>query len=215
MRLGKSAIMITSMKDLQLSETGKAIVIVAHPDDETIWMGGAILRYPKLDWTILSICRASDEDRAPKFKKVCAFFGANPIITDLDDDDNLSLAEMVPLIEKIVIKASKGSRFDYLFTHGPNGEYGHRIHRGTHQAVGNLLSGNRLKTSRAFCFSYKRKSSRPNAGVSLKSGTEFSLSLTKNEFERKLGVMSGIYGFAPDGIDVSYCLRKEGFTILK
>ena len=38
----------------------EALVIVAHPDDETIWMGGTILKNKNWKWTILSLCRASD-----------------------------------------------------------------------------------------------------------------------------------------------------------
>lgn len=36
----------------------KAAIIVAHPDDETIWSGGLILKKPEWQWTVLSPCRA-------------------------------------------------------------------------------------------------------------------------------------------------------------
>jgi hypothetical protein len=36
----------------------KAAIIVAHPDDETIWSGGLILKKPEWQWTVLSLCRA-------------------------------------------------------------------------------------------------------------------------------------------------------------
>ena len=40
-----------------------AVVIVAHPDDETLWAGGTILMHPETHWTILTLCRTSDPDR--------------------------------------------------------------------------------------------------------------------------------------------------------
>jgi LmbE family N-acetylglucosaminyl deacetylase len=31
-------------------------VIVAHPDDETLWAGGTILEHPSNDWFIVCLC---------------------------------------------------------------------------------------------------------------------------------------------------------------
>ena len=38
-------------------------VIVAHPDDETLWAGGTILSHPSWQWFIVCLCRGSDKDR--------------------------------------------------------------------------------------------------------------------------------------------------------
>ena len=54
-------------------KNANALIIVAHPDDETIWSGSVILRYPKINLTIFSLCRRHDKDRYPKFLKVCKY----------------------------------------------------------------------------------------------------------------------------------------------
>ena len=54
----------------------KCAVITAHPDDETLWAGGTILLHPDASWTIITICRKSDSDRAPKFFKALQKYDA-------------------------------------------------------------------------------------------------------------------------------------------
>ena len=37
----------------------KAAVIVAHPDDETLWAGGTIMMGRDYNWQIISLCRGA------------------------------------------------------------------------------------------------------------------------------------------------------------
>ncbi len=57
------------------SEPAVAIV-VAHPDDETLWSGGAILLHPEWRCSIFSLCRGDDRDRAPRFARAVRALGA-------------------------------------------------------------------------------------------------------------------------------------------
>src|SRR5436190_16883849 len=73
--------------------TAKSVaVIVAHPDDETLWLGGTILSHPSWHWFILSLCRGSDQDRCPRFFQALKALGAEGKMNDLDDGP-----EQIPL----------------------------------------------------------------------------------------------------------------------
>ncbi len=191
----------------------RALIIVAHPDDETIWMGGFILKHPGLHWTIISLCRASDKDREPKFHRVCRFYKAEAIMEDLEDEGKLSIKQTLSIIEKLVEKNIGQHKFNYLFTHGANGEYGHPRHIGVHRAVKGLLEKKIIQAEIIYYFNYKKISSRAFSPLVAKKDSDLLIKLTKKEFFQKRSIVAKMYGYDPAGIDVGYCTNPEAFKI--
>lgn len=199
---------------LQLFDNIKTgAVIVAHPDDETLWCGGVILAHPQIDWTILTLCRKSDPDRAPKFFKVAAKYNAAGIMADLDDGP-----EQSPLagaeIQRTILDNLPKRNFDLILTHSPKGEYTrHLRHEETSEAVLSLWKTDRLKAENLLMFAYEdgggKYSPKPvkNADV--------AMTLAKNVLKTKREIIINIYGFSPDSFEAKAVSNTEAFWRIK
>ena len=133
----------------------RAAVVVAHPDDETLWCGGYILTHPEFLWRIVTLCRAVDPDRAPKFRRVVQRLGAEGEMADLDDgpDQSPLAAEQV---QATTARLLAGASYNLILTHGPKGEYTrHRRHSECCQAVVELWRSGAVNTRRLWLFAYE------------------------------------------------------------
>ncbi|MBU2577024.1 MAG: PIG-L family deacetylase [Nanoarchaeota archaeon] len=186
----------------------KVLVIVAHPDDETIWMGGTILEnISKWDLTIISLCRKNDKDRAPKFKKVCKLFNARSFISDLDDSEEgdykkISEQEIIERIQKFADK-----EYDLIFTHGENGEYGHIRHIEVHNTVEKMIKNEMLTCKQIFFFAYVRD----GAYCAIDSNANKFINLDNFETIGKKRIIRKIYGFKKKSFEFGSANKQESF----
>ena len=194
-----------------------ALVIVAHPDDETIWMGGTIARNRGWNWTIISLCRASDQDRKPKFERVCRIYGARGIILDLNDENLLPIGEK-KIIETIERSLPK-KEYAFVFTHGENGEYGHIRHLETHGAVKKMLKEKDLKAGKVYYFDYEKGKNVPYPELVPPKPIESAdlvIKLSEKELELKRQIVRDVYGYPNEkGFELMSCNKIESFKIGK
>jgi len=193
-----------------------ALVIVAHPDDETIWMGGTILQSPKINWTIISLCRKDDSDRAPKFERVCRVLNAKAIISDLDDEllKPLPLEQVAQKIKSLLPKTN----YDFIYTHGQNGEYGHIRHKEVHKAVKQLIQSKQLNSKKLFFFAYSPTNESPPSNAELKLAkpdkhASERVHVRGDNFKKKKTLVRETYGFGGDSFEVVSCTNVETFNL--
>jgi LmbE family N-acetylglucosaminyl deacetylase len=188
-------------------------VLVAHPDDETLWAGGTLLAHR--DWApwVTTLCRASDADRSPKFFRALAGLSALGGMADLNDDP-----EQTPLsdeqVERALLDTLPSRRFDKILTHSPNGEYTqHLRHEEVARAVLRLWIAGEISAGELWLFAYEDGAGHhlPTAIASADVTVELSLEL----WQRKLSLVTDVYGFAHDSWEARVTPRREAFFRVK
>jgi LmbE family N-acetylglucosaminyl deacetylase len=188
-------------------------VIVAHPDDETLWSGGAILSHPQINWTILTLCRKSDPDRAPKFFKVANILGAKGLMADLDDGPDQKPLKQSD-IQQAILNTLPQKSFDIILTHSPKGEYTrHLRHEEISQAVFSLWSQDKLNAKRLLLFAYEDDGRKyPPQPI---EKADIIIKPVKNVLQRKKDIIINSYGFSPDSFEAKAVSKTEAFWLIE
>ena len=187
----------------------RAAVVVAHPDDETLWCGGYILSHPELLWRLVTLCRAADSDRAPRFRRVLQRFGAQGEMADLDDGPDQAPLP-VEQVQETVARLMAGTSYDLILTHGPSGEYTqHRRHAECCQTVVELWRSGIIDTSRLWLFAYEDGDRAYLPRV--RADADRREVLRDEVWIEKRRLITDLYGFGPESWEAQTTPREEGF----
>lgn len=126
-----------------------ALILHAHPDDETIFAGGLMLAYPMWQWHLICLTMQPDTQRAQEYAAAAAAFknkGVNIVnhtaLHKRDTGQVLSNSEYADWLASVDELANKGLKPDITFTHNAMGEYGHPHHMAVnkiaHKTFGNV-----------------------------------------------------------------------------
>ena len=184
-------------------------VIVAHPDDETLWAGGLILMRPAWQYDIYTLCRASDPERAVRFQVALARLNASGGMADLDDGPDQSPLS-IDAIQQTVLDHLDGRSYDAVITHSPLGEYTrHRRHEEAWQAIWPLWRGKQIRSKSLWAFAYGDAQGRRKPSVD--ADAHLLLPLDVSVWTEKYRILTEVYGFAATSWEARVTPRIEGF----
>ncbi|MCX6236275.1 MAG: PIG-L family deacetylase [Bacteroidia bacterium] len=185
------------------------VLIVAHPDDETLWAGGALLSHPSWKWFIVCLSRKNDAERATKFYKALKVLKSEGIMGDLDDGP-----DQKPLNEKdtehAILDLLPQQHFDLIISHNPAGEYTrHLRHEEIGKTVIKLWHTGKILANELWVFAYEdgNKKYFPQA---VKNATSCQM-LSKQIWMRKYCIITETYGFEKNSWEAETTPRSEAF----
>jgi len=189
----------------------RALVVVAHPDDETLWAGGEILSHPEWSWIVVSLCRGDDSERAVRFYDALNILNATGVMGSLDDSP-----ELKPLddetVQKVILDLLPPTKFNIIISHSPEGEYTrHLRHEETGRAVISLWHAGKIFTDELRVFAYEDRNNKlypePIAGTQLYN------TLTERIWLMKYKLITETYGFAENSWEAKTTPKAESFRL--
>lgn len=202
--------MNTSMEqNIELGAIRRVAVVVAHPDDETLWAGGLLLSHPEWLPFVVTLCRGSDPERAPKFLSALGRFNAQGVMGDLDDSPDQAPLPAT-LVRDTILSLLPECNFDLLITHAPHGEYTrHRRHEEVSRAVRVLWKRGDLRAGQLWQFAYDDRGATGSPRPS--ENADFRFPLSDALWDRKSAIITEVYGFGTDSWEARAVTRGEAF----
>lgn len=121
-------------------------VVVAHPDDESLWCGGTLARLTDGGGEVVIVCltNGGNAARAAEFNAACRQLRARGVILDFPDGGHASLPRLDAALDRAAVDHCSGGILCVL-THSPHGEErGHFQHRQSHRLVQSWARGRGL-----------------------------------------------------------------------
>lgn len=110
------------------------VMIVAHPDDETLWGGAHV---SEGGWLVVCLSNKTTHHggRAVEFHEAMGALGAEGIILEYPDKESWDGERTREDLAKDVEAVLACKNWKLVVTHNPDGEYGHQHHMAASQVV--------------------------------------------------------------------------------
>jgi LmbE family N-acetylglucosaminyl deacetylase len=131
-----------------MTESYNGLIVIAHPDDESLFAGGILFRTQHtVCWHVICMTNESDTRRADEFRRVIIklsgrmCLGITGEMFDVPDGYASETTEDDPRMKRFLATVNKKlETSDVLISHGKTGEYGHDDHKAVYQLCRKMVA---------------------------------------------------------------------------
>lgn len=174
----KKGLITFSMLDLYKAKQYNNLMIVAHPDDETLWGGANIF---KERYFIVCLTNSNNYRRANDFNKILKFTNNSGFILNYPDFQDNRIDDWSEVGIGLFKDLSTLLNYKYwekIVTHGPEGTTGHPHHKKISEYVTNITKKNNIYNNLFYFGKFYKKNNIP---VNLKRISDEELEYKKKE----------------------------------
>lgn len=117
-----------------MSKQKYSLLVVAHPDDESIFFSGLLMNVRSRRWKVICVTDGNADqvghERADQFQNACRLLKVNGEHWDFEDRFEQRLD-----VNKLMAQLQELEKPEAVYTHGILGEYGHPHHQDVSYAV--------------------------------------------------------------------------------
>jgi len=197
---------------MKMENKKSVAIIVAHPDDETLWVGGTILSHPEWNCFVVCLTCSCDIERAPKFYIAMKQLNAEGVMGDMDDGQESLL--VLEEVEEVILKLLPVVNYDIIITHNASGEYTRHVrHEEVNKAVFHLWETAKIATKELWTFAYEdgKAAYFPKA---IESATYYEV-LTEPIWQMKYNIITETYAFEKHSWEAETTSLAEAFWQFK
>lgn len=148
--------------NISIPDSVNKLMIVAHPDDETIWGGRHLLDD---SFFIVCITNGNNEIRKKEFEKMLQETKSSGVILSYPDKTNGkrdNWERSYSHIQYDIYTLLNKKDWEMIVTHNPDGEYGHIHHKMTSEIVSSLCELKHITSKLNYFGIYYKKDNLPN-----------------------------------------------------
>ena len=181
------------------------LMIVAHPDDDTIWGGGHLIED---NYLVVCITCGNVEKRVKEFKSVMNSTNDEYLMLyypDLTDGKRDDWSTVYNKIEYDIEEIINYKDWNMIVTHNPEGEYGHQHHKMTSSIVTDKVLKNNLEDKLYYFGKYYTKNEKENLNYTIPE-------IDKELLERKKEILKQYASQEKVIESLSHMLPNENFV---